>query len=313
MGSQAQDPPDQGPAGAQQEEPAGGAGPAAGVPAGPFTPGPPGPAAAPDPRPATRPPSRPPAQGRRPFAAAGGLPALPIVSKPLISPRLSQDPRLGIWIARALICLALFLGFAIWLDWRIGLSAAVVYAVADTIYRSKTMTTIPASVRVTSAQRRTRRRLSVLRAAGYLSLHACQIPGTGSIIDHIVVGPAGVFSMDSERLDHRLTVRAKGGMLYHGPLSQEGRLDHAREEARHAATRIGAELGHPVRVRPVMVTYGPDVPWIIMRIKGVDVLDGGRIGTYFRRQSKETAGHQLSAGQIAVIFAAAARALPPIR
>ena len=58
------------------------------------------------------------------------------------------------------------------LDWRFGLTAAVVLAILDTVHRSRTTAVIPAAVRVTSAQRRTRRRLRRLRRAGYRTLHA---------------------------------------------------------------------------------------------------------------------------------------------
>src|SRR5260370_20063567 len=197
--------------------------------------------------------------------------------------------------------------------WRWALSAAVLYAVADVIYRSKTLQVIPPGVRVTSAQRSTVRPLRALRAAGFVALNRCQIPGSCSLIDHLVVGPAGVFSLDSERLDSRLTLRAIGGMIYHGPASMEGRIDHAQDEARHAAALIGAELGQQLRVRPGMVLFGPHVPWVIMRVKGVDVFAGRHVSSYFRRRSKESAGHHIDSGQTDMIVAAAARALPPIR
>ena len=193
------------------------------------------------------------------------------------------------WITRAIVAVVIFAGFTIGLNWRIGLTAAVIYIAADSIFRSKTTAVVPAGVRVTSAQRFTRRRLRVLQPAGYLALHARSIPGTKHIIDHVVVGPAGVFTLDSQRLDRRLPLRAMGGMLYHGRESMEDRFDHAIHEAKHAANLIAAELGQRVRVRPVMVLYGPNISWVIMRLKGVDVFDGSRVGTYFRRQTKAVA------------------------
>jgi len=205
-----------------------------------------------------------------------------------------------------------YVGFVLSLGWRYAVSAAVIYTAGDIIYRSRTTSVIPPAVRVTAAQRSTRRRLNMLRPAGYLTLNACRIPGTDTIIDHVVVGPAGVFTVDSERLDRRLPIRAIGGMLYHGPVSQGDRLDHAEEEARRAATLIGAELGYSIKARPVMIIYGPAIPWKIMRFKNVDTFDGGRIGTYFRRQTKDTASRHISAEQIARIFAVAARVLPPV-
>ena len=243
----------------------------------------------------------------------------PLTSRPIVSPRLRADPRLRVWISRSAVAIAVFIGFTTWVGWRYGLTAAAVYTAADMLFRSKTAVVIPTSVRITSAQRFTRRRLKIQRPAGYHALNARTIPGTKHVIDHVVIGPAGVFTLDSQRLDRRIPLRMIGGMLYYGRTSMERRLDHARAEAGYAASLIEAELGHPVAVRPAMVTYGPSTSWVIMRVKGVDVLDGFRVGTYFRRQSDEvrrrskTVGRErLSTSEIEAIIAAAERALPPL-
>jgi Nuclease-related domain len=246
-------------------------------------------------------------------ALANSLNSRPLTSRPLVNPHLRRDPRLKIWITRAIVAIVIMLGFTIGVSWRIGLTAAVIYVAADSLIRSKTTAVVPAGVRVTSAQRFTRRRLRVLQPAGYMALHARTIPGTRHVIDHLVIGPAGVFTLDSERLDRRLPLRAIGGMLYHGKETMEPRFDHATHEAKHAATLIARELGQRVRVKPVMVLYGPSIPWVIMKVKGVDVFDGSRVGTYFRRQTKAVAKHRLDTSQIAMVLAAAARALPPLQ
>jgi len=245
-------------------------------------------------------------------ALAGRLNNRWLTSRPLVNPHLRSDPRLRVWTTRAIVAFVIFIGFTIAADWRIGLTAAVVYVAADSILRSKTTSVVPSGVRVTSAQRFTRRRLRVLQPAGYVALHARAIPGTTHVIDHVVVGPAGVFTLDSQRLDRRLPIRAIGGMLYQGRTSMEPRLDHAKHEARHAATLIAAEFGRRVRVLPVMVLYGPSISWVVMKVKGVDVFEGSRIVTYFRRQTKAVGENRLSASQIAMVLAAAARALPPL-
>ncbi len=220
------------------------------------------------------------------------------------------------WISRLIIALVIYAVVMILLSWKISLAVTAIYLAADITFRSKTMKVIPPSSRVTAAQRATRRRLRVQQPAGYLSLHARTVPGakpgTVSVIDHLVVGPAGVFVLDSEYLDRRLPVRAIGAMLYHGPVSQKDRLEHAIFEARSASGKISAELGRRIKVQPVMVLYGPRVSWVVMPLLGVDLVEGSRVSTYFRRQSRATAGRHLSAGQIAEIFAAAGRALPPV-
>jgi hypothetical protein len=238
---------------------------------------------------------------------------LPLVSKPLINPRLIADPRLRIWAYRIGLCLVAFVAVTIWKDWRYGLTAAVIVAAIDTLFRSHTTGITPTSVTVTAAQKATARRLKVLQAAGYMTLNTRRLPGTKSVVDHIVVGPSGIFTLDSQRYDTRLPFLAKGGVLYHGPVSQDPKFEHAKFEADKVAELIGAELGQRVRVRPAMVIYGPKIPWIIMRFKNVDTFDGSHIGAYFRRQSKATVGHHLDDAQVSLVFAAAAHALPPFQ
>lgn len=233
--------------------------------------------------------------------------------KPLINPRLADDPKARMWFTRIVIGAAVFVGFLLGLDWRFAVSATVIFLIGDAIYRSKTTTVVPASVRVTTAQRSTQRRLKTLQAAGYYALNTCQITGTKHIIDHLVVGPAGVFAIDSERLDKRLAVQVRGrGQFYHGAVSQIERINHAMEEATQAATLISGELGREVRVQPAMIIYGPEVPWKIMQFEGVDVFGGGRIANYFRSKTKQTAGNHLTPESISQIYNAAAQALPPL-
>ncbi|MGI8449744.1 MAG: NERD domain-containing protein [Streptosporangiaceae bacterium] len=224
----------------------------------------------------------------------------------------AADPRMPTWIRRAVLAAAAGVVAGIFLDWRAGLTAAAIVAVLDTIHRSRTTAVIPAAVRVTSAQRRTRRRLLLARRSGYLTLNGRAVPGTNCIIDHLIVGPAGVFAVDSERWDRRLPLRAtQGGHLYHGPYSQTGRLKHAQTEAAMAARLISETLGRKQRIRPAMVIYGPTVPWTVARINGVDVFSGRRLRKYLRAQSRARREQRLTHEEIERIHEAADRALPP--
>jgi len=229
---------------------------------------------------------------------------------------LAADPRLPIWIRRAVIAVVVMLVATIFLGWRLGLTLAVLFAIADTIYHARTMALIPAAARVSSAQRRTRQRLFRARLSGHLALHSRPIPGTDSVIDHLVVGPGGVYAIDSERWDRRLPVRtvasgsAAGPVLYHGPFSQKDRLAHARWEAAQAARLMSAELGRPIEVRPVMVVYGPTVPWAVANLRGVDVLSGRSVGKYLRSRKQSADSGTLSWEEAGEVFAAAERALP---
>ena len=244
---------------------------------------------------------------------------VPVPSRPIIA-GLAADPRLPAWIRRAIIALIVAVVISIFASWRWGLTAAAVVAIIDTIYNSKTMGLIPAAARVTSAQRRTRRRLFLLRPSGYLSVNARAIPGTDSVIDHLVIGPGGVFAVDSERWDRRLPIRtvasnsAAGPVLYHGPFSQKDRLAHARWEAAQAARLLSADLGREISVHPAMVIYGPTIPWAVATLRGVDVFAGRAVGKYFRGRSRSARSRRsaarLSWEEAGEIFASAQRTLP---
>jgi hypothetical protein len=229
---------------------------------------------------------------------------------------LAADPRVPIWIRRAIVSLIVALAFTFWKGWRVGLTAAAIVAIVDTIYQSKTIALIPAAARVSSAQRRTRRRLYVLRAFGYMALHTRAIPGSESIIDHLVIGPGGVYAVDSERWDRRLPVRTIAGgsgappMLYHGPYSQKDRLAHARWEAAQAAHLLSEDLSEEITVQPVMVIYGPTVPWVVTNLRGVDVFAGRRVAKYFRTRKRSAKTRTLDWEEASAIHAAAERVLP---
>jgi hypothetical protein len=234
----------------------------------------------------------------------------------LIMAQLAADPRVPIWTRRAVGVLVLAAGFGFWLGWRYGLTIAAAAAILDTLYQSKTVALIPAAARVAFAQRRTRHRLMVLRPFGYHALHTRPIPGTDSIVDHLVVGPGGVFALDSERWDRRLPVRtvasrsAAGPVLYHGPFSQKDRLAHARWEAAQATRLLSREMGRQITVRPAMVIYGPTVPWSVARLRGVDVFSGRSMLRYFASRSRGTGGTAMNWEHVGEIVAAAERALP---
>ncbi len=223
---------------------------------------------------------------------------------------ISANPRLPIWERRIAIALVAGIAVTFIFDWRIGLTVAVLAAIVDTIHRSQTTAAMPPARRG-APQRKTERKLEKLTGAGYLTLNERAIPGSEAIIDHLVVGPTGVYAIDSERWDKRLPVRVLGGkQLFHGPFSRKERLAEARWEAAQAAELIGGALGHQVDVRPSLAIYGPKIPWTVMTVRDVDVFSADHLRKYLRRSIKAGRGRQLNAADAERIYAAAARVLP---
>ena len=93
-----------------------------------------------------------------------------------------------------------------------------------------------------------------LRPHGYHCLHDCRWPGTRNAIDHVVIGPSGVWIVDDTRLTGALTVDG-AGELWSGrfPLSSE--LAKARGHAVAVDTALGRD-----GARAVLSVAGVDVP-----------------------------------------------------
>jgi hypothetical protein len=230
------------------------------------------------------------------------------------------DTRMGVWRRRAVIAIVVGLIFTILLDWRVGLTLAVVAGIADTIYRSRRVPPARAGTRLTKTQKQTQRQLAKLERAGYRALHSRPIPNSDDYIDHLVVGPAGVFSIDSEAWHKKLPVRTKNArQLWVGPESKKHRLEHAQWEAgqaseyltRHADRQLLSGLpGGTISVRPAMAVYGPKIPWDVATIRDVDVFSGGRLRYYLRRYARQNHARPLNPTQVEQVYQVAQQAFP---
>ncbi len=225
---------------------------------------------------------------------------------------LSENPRMRAWQRRVIVAVIAGLAFGILLhDWRWGVTFAVLAAIADTIIRSRTVFNGPAGVRLTRAQKNTLRQLNSLERKGYRAMHILPIPNSEEQIDHLVIGPAGVFAIDSEDWDKRMPVRTSSHrQLWHGPHNMKDRLEHAHWEADQAAELLSAAMGSPVTVRPVLAVYGPKIMWDVAEIRDVDTFSGPRLRKYLRRRARRRGAHLLSPSEIERIDKAAHIAFP---
>jgi hypothetical protein len=226
---------------------------------------------------------------------------------------LPPDVRLRMWRFRAIVVIIVGVVFTIVANWQVGLSLAILAGIIDTVYRSRTAADIHAGGSAAAATRSTRRQLSRMRRAGYLTLNARPIPGSREVIDHLVVGPTGVYAIDSERWHKRVLIRTYNGkQLWHGPENKKQRLDHAKWEAQQARERLSTAVGFDVPVRAAMAIYGPKVPWGIATIRDVDVFTGTDLGKYLKRRGRMRDLPRLSKEQVQAIYDAASSVLPDV-
>ncbi|WP_219464163.1 nuclease-related domain-containing protein [Nonomuraea rhizosphaerae] len=220
---------------------------------------------------------------------------------------LIQQPRFRTIRNRALVGVgaAVIVGFLVG-DWRIGVTAGVIAVIVDTVWRARSNSTVPAWRRASIAERRTEAQLRQLERRGYRTLHARAIPNSEAQIDHLVVGPTGVYAVDSEKWDKRLPVRVQmGKKLFHGPFDKKPRLTEAKWEASQASELISAAYGKEISVVPSLAIYGPAVPWKIMTIRGVDVYEGARARKWITKREKA-----LTPAEVERLYEIAAQVLP---
>jgi hypothetical protein len=236
--------------------------------------------------------------------------------QPRVSMRdLPPDVQLRFWRLRAIIMVIVGVLFAVLTrSWEVALTLAILAGIVDTIYRSRNAAAYASGGSSPAARRRTNKQLARMQREGYLALDARPIPDSRESIDHLVVGPTGVYAIDSEKWDPKLPIRTLNGKrLYLGPESQKPRLEHAVWEAGQASEILSAALGTEITVRPALAIYGPKIPWDIATIRGVDVFTGPALRKYLKRRGRTKDGVvRLTREQVRTIYDTASRLLPDV-
>jgi hypothetical protein len=108
-----------------------------------------------------------------------------------------------------------------------------------------------------AGERKTARLLTHLEPHGWTVLHDLAVPGSRANIDHLAIGPPGVFVIDSKQYRGRLR-QAADGSWWHGHYPLAPTLGAARFEADRAAVVLNVPR---VSVLPLVVVHGATVPW----------------------------------------------------
>jgi hypothetical protein len=154
-------------------------------------------------------------------------------------------------------------------------------------------------------ERRTARLLAPLERRGYQVFHDLSVPGSAANVDHLVVGPTGVYVIDSKRYRGRL--RYTGGHLWHGGRILDRTLATLWWEATQVAETLG--FGPDLHVYPVLCVHVARLPWRReLLVDGVPVLGAGTLCPALQviRQALSPEQVALVAGQVCAGFRPAA-------
>ena len=114
-------------------------------------------------------------------------------------------------------------------------------------------------------ERQTARLLDCLGRDGYQVFHDLAMPGSPANIDHLVVGPSGVFVIDSKQWTGQVHQSAEG-LIWHN----HHRLDGTLATIRWQALTLGQVLGVPVA--PLLCVHGAHVQGGGLRAHGVTIV-----------------------------------------
>ena len=132
--------------------------------------------------------------------------------------------------------------------------------------------------RGSAGERRTALLLGPLERHGWAVLHDLAIPGSRANIDHLAIGPGGVFVIDSKQYRGRLQ------------LDPSGRLWHGRSPLAPALRAVSFEADQAAMVLPdpglavvlIVAVHGAQVPWGKVVMAGVPVVAARRLPSMLR-------------------------------
>ena len=129
-----------------------------------------------------------------------------------------------------------------------------------------------------AGERRTARLLGQLERQGWAVLHDLALPVSQANIDHLVIGPGGVFAIDTKQYRGRLQLDAVG-KLWHGRYPLAPAVRAASWEADQAA-QVLPDPG--MAVVPIVAVHGAQVPWDKVVTDGVPVVSARRLPSMLR-------------------------------
>jgi len=128
--------------------------------------------------------------------------------------------------------------------------------------------------------------LNGLGGQGYYVFHDVPLGERAAKVDHVLVGPAGVFAVQTEARARRgaqaeREVTYDGASLRFAQRRETAPLEQAIAQAGRMRDWLAAEVGEPLAVQPVVVLPG----WRVRRtdVSGIPVLAASRIRHYFGR------------------------------
>jgi hypothetical protein len=136
-------------------------------------------------------------------------------------------------------------------------------------------------------EERTGQILRSLEAEGFRAIHDRLIPGSRANIDHIVVGPTGVFVVETKSYTGKLSVRR--GEVWVAGRRKTGILSQAKREAAAVAAVVS-----PVPVTPLICVHRADLGWFKVEVEGIRIVGPREMVKLLRKAPVQLAPNQVA-------------------
>lgn len=203
----------------------------------------------------------------------------------------------------------LFIAFAFWIvcfvEWTQKIAGAhpdprfwMFMSILLTIYGgSRVFRLYPKLARLHVGARRQQNVAEILdriRAKGFVTLH--DVSHNGFKIDHVVVGPSGIYAIETKTRTGSGTIEYRGDqeLLLNGRINDSPAVRQARTSAQAAHLHLKQHLHECYWVNPLLVFTGD---WRVQpspRDFAIDVIIEDQLEDYFDRQQPELTGAEIA-------------------
>lgn len=125
-------------------------------------------------------------------------------------------------------------------------------------------------------ERKTAKYLDGLAEAGFVVLHDRKVPGYGGNLDHVAIGPTGVWTIETKNLTGKVEI--DGDSLRIRGYRQDKIVDQVVREAAAVQVALREPLaGHGLSVTPVICLHRAELPWFNKTVRGVRLASGRQL------------------------------------
>ena len=136
--------------------------------------------------------------------------------------------------------------------------------------------------------------LDRLRGKGFVSFH--HLRSSGLNVDHVVVGPSGIYAIETKTRSGSGVITYGGGhdLIFGGRIKDRRPLRHAQNSARAVHRELAQHLHQSYWVKPLLVEYGN---WQVCKLVGdfvVDVVTADQLQDHLEQQQPELTSKEIA-------------------